>query len=366
MLNRLFSCTVKVQCTQKSRLLTALSNAKITVWDVKTESNYITFTLKIKDLAKTFAILKNMCYNYSVCERKDLKNSIKSLLGRIGLLVGALLATFVIVVCNYLIVGVRVKTEDNRVKDKIMSLGLIKESCLIFKSSIDLQQLKSEICSVEGVADCAVKMVGNFIEIDVITNPNEEERLSVYSSYVAKYDATVTSVVAHKGKPLIKSGDRVFAGTPLISPIACDENGEEIIYTGISGKVLGEVVLRKTLTVDKFRIEFVNTGNRSVFLSFSLKPQFVPSPYKLYNKKVTNNTFNLFFPVCYTKTEFIELEERVIETNVESFAKTALEDFIAECGQVGEEALYSYKDNGREQYEVSLYVKIITEIGIGV
>ena len=63
MSSKLFSCVIKAQSSQKTRLLSALSSAKISVWDIKIESNYITFSLKIKDLAKTFAILKNMCYN---------------------------------------------------------------------------------------------------------------------------------------------------------------------------------------------------------------------------------------------------------------------------------------------------------------
>ena len=60
MSNKLFSCVIKAQSSQKARLLSALNKAQIVVWEVKTESNYITFSLKIKDLAKTFAILKNI------------------------------------------------------------------------------------------------------------------------------------------------------------------------------------------------------------------------------------------------------------------------------------------------------------------
>ena len=64
-MNKLFRCVIKARSSQKSRLLCQLCKAKIVIWDVVIDGNYITFTVKIKDLPKTFAILKNMCYNVS-------------------------------------------------------------------------------------------------------------------------------------------------------------------------------------------------------------------------------------------------------------------------------------------------------------
>jgi hypothetical protein len=86
----------------------------------------------------------------------------------------------------------------------------------------------------------------------------------------------------------------------------------------------------------------------------------------LYEKTVESKSFRLFVPVFYTKTEFVEMEERSIETDVESVAESALEEFVCESGLVGEDASFSYVDNGNGQFVVSLYIKAKTEIGIGV
>lgn len=365
MLNKFFCCTLKARSSQKSGLLSALSRAKIAVWDVKTESNYITFTVKIKDLAKTFAILKNMCYNYSVCRRNDAKSLSKTLFSRIGLLLGLVFATILIGFSANLIVGVKIKTDDFELKSRISALASVKSAERSFKTNVNTQDLRAEIRSMAEVADCSVKIVGNYLEIDVLEAKKEEEREQVYTSYVAKYDATVISVIAHRGTPLVKTGDRVFAGTPLISPEVYNENGELITTVGISGKVIGEAVLRKTLTVDKIRTVTLKTGKRKTILSFSLKPQFVPSPYRLYEKTVSSESFKLFVPVFYTKTEFVEVEERSVETDIDAVAKAALDEFVCESGLVGEESSFTCTDNGK-QYTVSLYIKVKTEIGIGV
>lgn len=363
-MNKLFRCVIKARSSQKSRLLCQLCKAKIVIWDVVIDGNYITFTVKIKDLPKTFAILKNMCYNYSVCSRYDLKSLAKSAVKRVGILIGTCLSVAFIAIANNFVVGVRIGTDNAELRDKILALSSMKNSVYAMKNSVDTRSLQEQICNLDGVADCSVRLVGNYLQVDILESPQREDREQTYSSYVSRYDATVTSVIAKKGTPLVKVGDRIFAGAPLISPNAFNENGEVIATTGISGKVVGEIVLRKTITVDKLQSISVKTGNSKTYTSFLLTPAQIPSPYKLYEKTVTTQKFNVFIPLIVTKTEFVELEERLIETDVEQFAKTALEEFVIDCGQIGEQSFYSYKEVG-EQYVVSLYVKTITEIGVG-
>lgn len=365
MSSKLFSCVIKAQSSQKTRLLSALSSAKISVWAIKIESNYITFSLKIKDLAKTFAILKNMCYNYTVCSRKDFKWLWGCILKRIGLLIGTVISVACIVVCSNLVLGCKIKTNDEDIKSKILSLPSVK-SCLVkFKNNVSTDKIKAEVSTIDGVASCVVKIVGNFLVVDVVPTPRSEEREFVYSSYVSKYDATITSIVATRGTPLVKIGDRVFAGAQLISPNVVDENGEVVATTGVSGKVFGEVVLRKTIVIDKFHSVLVKTGKRKEYRSISLKPPVIPSPYPLYEKTVTTRKFNLFVPILYTVTRYEEKEERSIEINVDEFAREELNKFVIESGHVGEESGFYYKENEKE-YEISLYLKSTTEIGIGV
>ena len=365
MSNKLFSCVIKAQSSQKARLLSALNKAQIVVWEVKTESNYITFSLKIKDLAKTFAILKNMCYNYTVCSRKDFRWLCKSVLKRVGLLMGTALSVACIVVCSNLVLGCKVKTNNEDLKTKVLSLPSVKNCLAKFKSNVSTDIIKSEVSAVDGVASCVVKIVGNFLVVDLVSTPRNEEREFVYSSYVSKYDATITSIVATRGTPLVKIGDRVFAGAQLISPNVYNESGEVVATTGVSGKVFGEIVLRKTIVVDKFQSVLVKTGKRKEYRSISLKPPVIPSPYSLYEKTITTRKFNLFVPILYTVTKYEEKEERSVEINVEEYAKSELNKFVIESGHIGEESGFYYKEN-EKGYEISLYLKSTTEIGIGV
>jgi len=366
LLSKLVYCRIKARSNQKSRLLTTLSMSKITVWSVETESNYITFSVKIKDLAKTFAILKNMCYNYIICSRRDVKSLLIAFVKRLGLIAGAFCSIACILFCNNTVLGLSVKTNNEELKEKVSHLASVQNSLFKLKDNIDLETMRFEIVNLDGVADCSVKFVGNRLEVEILDAPKIEDRELIYSAYVAKYDATVTSVVAKQGTPLVKSGDRVFAGAPLISPEVFNENGELITTTGVCGKVIGKVVFRKTLTVDKERVITIKTGRKKIYRSLSLHSKQISSPYKLYEKTMEEECFNLFLPIRYTITEYAELEERVVQTDIEEFAKNALQEFIIDCGQIGEETLYSYKDNGKGQYVVSLYIKTEMEIGIGV
>ena len=364
MKNRLFYCTLKVQTFQKVRLLNVLSKAKITVFDLKIESNEITFALKIKDLPKTFAILKNMCYNYYVCSKHTVKSRLQSVLARSGFVLAFVCSLIFTSLCSTLVVGVKVNVEDVALRKNIEEAYAGYLAYPRFASTVDVGKIKESIRAIPSVAECSVKIKGNYLEVSVLTAPKQEERNPEYSSYVSAYDATVTEIIAHKGTPLVKVGQRVFAGSPLISPNAFNESGEIITATGIVGKVYGEIVLRKTLVLPKMITRKVKTGNTKEYTSLAFSRVVPPSPYALYEKVTQSVSFNIFLPVYYTKTVYEEIVQTQIAVDVDEVSKKALDEFAIEKGVVGQTQSYSYVEED-ETYRISLYIKAITEIGIG-
>ena len=364
MSNRLFFYTIKVITSQKNLLLNTLLKAKISVFNLKIESNAITFSIKIKDMRKTFAILKNMCYNYSVCDKRTPKTLTLSLAKRAGFVVSFMLSLISVFFCSRLLVGVRVLVDDVSIKEQISSIEQISNFSPCFSSEIDLKLLRENICSISSVAECSIKVKGNYLEVSILPSVKVEERNPVYSSYVSKYDAMITEIIAHKGTPLVKVGQRVFENTPLISPSAFNENGEEILNTGIQGKVYGEVVFTKSFEIDCKRKEKVKSGKRIIYTSLALHKVILPSPYEFFERQTESALFNIFLPVYYTKTTYEELVERVVEVNIEEFCQNALYELAVEKGVVGQTQSYSYEEKDGK-YKISLYLKTTMEIGFG-
>ena len=79
---------------------------------------------------------------------------------------------------------------------------------------------------------------------------------------------------------------------------------------------------------------------------------------------INTGVFDIFLPVYYTKTTYEEIIERVVEVDIEKYCQNALYELAIEKGVVGETQTYSYEEiNGK--YKISLYLKTITEVGVG-
>ena len=188
MKNNPFFYTLKVYDSQKNLLLNTLNRAKISVFNLKIEGNVVAFSIKVKDMRKTFAILKNMCYNYKVCDKRTPKTLVLEVLKRVGFVTSFFLSLISVYFCSHLIVGVRILVDDVAIREQISSLKQISNFSPCFSGDVDLKLLRENVCSISSVAECSIKVKGNYLEVSILPSPKEESRNPIYSSYVSKYD----------------------------------------------------------------------------------------------------------------------------------------------------------------------------------
>ncbi len=217
------------------RALLRLKRAKIAVYHVKKlQKNQILLSVKKKDCEKVFAIFPNPCYNSSVYSAYTAKRLgvlggwryFESLKKRTGLIVGGLLFCALTLFADGFIFGVRFSGTDIYAREAVAALeeNGIKPFARYQKGNEDL--VCAKLLKNKGVEFCSVQKRGLYVVVDVRLSPFLE-RAPQKGDMCSKHSGTVLSIVALRGTPQKKAGDRVQAGETLVSGYFETQSGEK-------------------------------------------------------------------------------------------------------------------------------------------
>lgn len=322
---------ITVDGLNRARLLKTLTFEGITLENIyNVPSEKLKFTIKSADKAKTFAILKKLCYNYAVERDNGPAAVFRRLAERLGVLTGFLLAAVFCALISRSVFFVRVIKVENVDEKEVIRAVKSAADIPSFKDNIPLDKIRHEVSSLDGVALCNVGIRGNYIVVEVIgasEKPIKPEKTDIRSSC----DAIITRIVAKKGNAVKNVGDVVKKGDLLISGEIMSSDGSEVIQTVLpEGEVWGNVVLRAGVLLPEVVTVKKRTGKTSTysFLTFGGYEPRSEKPYKNCDI-ITESVFTgIFLPLKFTKITYCETQFVQEKTDAEKEAEKII-DYLA-------------------------------------
>ncbi|MDE5942869.1 MAG: sporulation protein YqfD [Clostridia bacterium] len=207
--------------------LKKLKKAEVGVYNCKKSGANFLFCVKDKDLKKVFAIFSKPCYNITVENLGRKAGFLKSLVNRIGLLVGAFIFVAAAAVSNSFVFKISVSGSGSylspEVKRIVYEAGA-KEFSMC--TGFDAPAATGKILALPNVTFCNIQRRGSILLVDVQVDEEHTGKAEL-SSLVSDRAGVVKNIVAICGTARVAEGDRVNAGDTLISAYTVISEGED-------------------------------------------------------------------------------------------------------------------------------------------
>ena len=240
------------------RALLRLRRAEIPLFDIKKiDAKTLRISVEKKDVEKVFAIYPNLCYNKTadrlssaftarLAPKTGLTAWLDKIKKRVGLLLGALLFVFITAFADGFIFGVEFVGTDVYVRETYMALQELNLRTFAPYKRGKEDMLCAKLLAIDGVEFCSVQKKGFRLVVEIRTAPFAKENTQSGKLY-ANHSGKVVSLSVLRGTALIKIGDFVNAGEPLVGDWFSTEDGgqvrvQAIARVGISCAYEGEIV----------------------------------------------------------------------------------------------------------------------------
>lgn len=325
--------TVEVEGSQ-SELVRAAVKSGIRLHEIHSFSGG-KFTLKIrkKDSANFFAICGNLCYNYRVKDAEGGSSVFARWLRRAGLLLGGVAAIAFYGASQGFIWRVEVDGLVNQPIEAVTSL-LETEGVTsgIPTKNIDENLLADILIKSGKFSVAAVNLEGVTLKISVLENASFTE-VAAGSNVLSKYDATVAEISVRSGTALVKTGDVVTRGAPLIEGVIYGTQGEPLAEVVPEGDVYGNVTAYYSYVLSTSKVVGVKTGREKTVTSIECfgRELFAPNPpFELYTLHVTKSSFNVFIPMSFYTYVYEEVENITTTVELNEITANIIEEKVQE------------------------------------
>lgn len=254
---------VKIKVMGKSTYtINILSKRGIIVRKVKFCKDYIVFSIDAENLNACIKIFEETKRKYTIISTKGLGYFFKSNIKRIGLVIGMVVALFMMIVYSSSILTVNISGNDLVESDLIQQKvdKIIKVP--VFNKKFDKKKLEKDIINIDGISSASVEKRGTCINVVVfeeLPHTSIEDIKSKKEAIVSKYDSVITRMVIISGTPLAVEGQAVKKGQELIAPyLIVDENTK--VFSNAGGDVYGRVWVTKSKTFHNQTMTYERTG----------------------------------------------------------------------------------------------------------
>ena len=330
------------------------------------------FFVQKKDIAKTFAILDETCYNYSTRGVTELTLAFRELLRRTALVVAVIAFSVLVMLSRTFIWRVEIAGND-AVPDKVIANALSELGIARGKrtSVYDEQKVNAALRSIDGVKMVSSRLVGTTVKVEVYESSEVAPPLTtVDGDILSKFDATVTRIVSSSGTALVEPGQNVFVGTPLIGAYRVTQEGEPPIACKAGGVVYGRVAHTETVVAATESYEEVPVSSKSYTRVgiFGLWIGKRPSLERGSCAATKTEKFSTFLPIKVERTVVTKTTARKVERSLEELTERAENrvsaEFIAAYTPTGGYTVSSsVRDIGGGAYEISVFIEAETVIG---
>lgn len=346
-----------------------LAAAGVNAYDFVNTDDGFRFWVRKKDSKKTFAILDELCYNYSAAKRTYAARLLLGVSKRLGLILGIVAFSVLLGIARGYVWKIDV-TGNEDVPTKIILNELKREGCRVGRKAgnFDGAALSSAVQKIDGVKFASVYKVGTTVKVEIYESEKVTPPIAYYDTDItSRYDATVTKIVLREGTAAVAVGDNVFRGEPLIYAHRTDAVGEQVKCKA-SGAVYGKVAFTKSVTVatEWYEDVAVKTYSSTYLKIFGLR---IGGKAVEPNSEVisVSNKLNAFLPIEVVSRKITVTERIKRSATVEELserARTAAEsEFIH--GQIasGISSSCTVRDLGGGLWQINIFIQAEAVIG---
>jgi similar to stage IV sporulation protein len=287
-----------------SKLINKLNKDGIRLFNVKTGNRTLVFSAKTANKHKIIAIFEELDYNYKIIEQTGARAFARALADYAGALVGAVVVIVYIAISASTLNSIEV-TLPSRESEvlRLLSENGIKKGAVA--AGIDVKGLERDLLSLDGVSFVSVRLKGNRLYVDLKSSLDEPriEEFPVAGFVTAARKAVVSRVVVYDGTALVKIGEVVEVGDPLIAPYSTVNGARLDGYA--SGIVFGKTYYTAEMLYEGVRIVKTYGGARtySATVLFGKKVKLPESPFKHSESVYTTSVTGFILPfTLYTVT----------------------------------------------------------------
>lgn len=366
------SVSIKIEGFNRARLLSELRKEEIKVSRVRDISRReFALSVRKKDLQKTFAILDRMCYNYSTTGISESEKTLFGFLKRAGLFAGVLIFGIMLSFSRGYVWRIEISGNDN-VPDKLIENALAANRIAVGKklSLFDKDSVEASVRAIDGINLVSCYLRGTTVVVEVFESAAVSPPLSFSDTDILSgFDATVTRVITREGTALVKPGQNVFAGTPLIGAYRLGEEGADPIPSRASGIVYGKVAYTFSVTVAEEWYEYVpeKVSVRTRVKLFGLTLGKKLPKGENYEITETTRKLNVFLPVSVKTARIVKMKKQKMTAPVEELAQKAEDEivlsFINEHAPTGFKSSRTVRALGGGLHAVNVFIEAETVIG---
>lgn len=316
--------TLKIEVIELEELINNLIKSDIDIDSINRLSiSSAILSIQYKDFQLFKEIFSKYDGSYKVIGKDKRSATIYILKSRISLVIGILIFFLSLMLFNEIVWSIDIKTEKNISPFEIRNL-LYKEGIKegTFKRKINYEDLEEKLKSDHSkISWVSIRPYGSKLLIDIREKqlPLSLIKDDTKKDLVAKKDGIISRVYTSNGTALVKGGDVVKSGDPLISYIEGDENHSyEVVPKG--------VVMAKTFYEDKIVVPY-KEKNRDRTGKYITNKYIIIAGNKICIKK-SENKFEKYDKIeenygPFVIEKYYEVSESEIELNKESVIKKA-------------------------------------------
>lgn len=335
---------LRIEGLNQPRLISKLVKEDIRTKNITRENTSImTLDINKKDSKKAFAILQNLCYNYSVVCVSGAASVFRVAATRVGLIIGLVIFTSAVALSRGFIWQMQINGCDN-VSEQVIELLLKTNNIRVGKSlkNIDKNLIKNELNKTAGVVESSIEIKGTTVIISIMESTHYEPKTATQATdIVSKYDAQITRIVSLSGTCLVSRGQKIFKGAPLIGAYRLNPEGAKVEQVNASGMVFGNVTITKSITLSTKEYILKESGktySNSILKLFGLTFGKYKNPFENYrSQKETLYPFDgNFIPLKLERETFYETERVLVEHDLTDLMQQIISEYVLEnvikCG----------------------------------
>ncbi len=271
---------VRIRVTGRSyeRFLNMCASHRIILWDLKACDAGYEASLSIKSFKNLKPLARKSGTKIRILEKRGLPFFLYANRKRKLLPAGVLFGIFLMLFLSCFIWDIRIQGNEARTDDVVFDFLKSRQvSHGILKSSLDCKALAADIRKAfDNFIWVSVKIQGTSLVIDVKENTDltlDEKTAAAPSDLVSDVEGTVKGMITRSGTPLVKVGDKVKKGQPLVVgqvPIL-DDAGEVADYQYCAADADIEIETRlpyqESFSMKYIKKEYTGRLKKGVFFS---------------------------------------------------------------------------------------------------
>ena len=244
--------TVRIEGLNQNRLLAEIMKSSLAVTDIEKQNpRTVRMTVAKKDLRTLTEKAENLGFTVAAERYTGFAAVLKCMVPYLAAVI-TLVACIALYAFSQTLVW-RVEISGNSKVDSVVIERLLAQNGAksgAKKSTLDARMLESVLRGHEGIAEASIHVKGTTLKVFVAESLEPDDGANATRKYItADYDAEITRITVRSGTALVKVGQRVLKGTPLISGDIIGTGGEVIKEGNADGEVYGKVVIKESIAV---------------------------------------------------------------------------------------------------------------------